>query len=164
MPFCFVKSTFFDNIIMNNCRQKQIKYKKIQTFDNINQYKIQKFKGIYMKKNNQTQNKLSFEEYKKAIDELIATKKIHKLKRQENYFEICNNYWIVDTYIANNGQMAPEFTPNTLSAYTECIKKNYAISIPVQMLDDGNIVCFSHKNLSKVVSTASGYLNNLKLD
>lgn len=117
-----------------------------------------------MKKNNQNQNKLSFEEYKKTIDNLITTKKIHKLKRQENYFEICNNYWIIDTYIANNGQVSLDFTPNTLSAYTECIKRNYAISIPVQMLDDGNIVCFSHKNLSKVVSTASGYLNNLKLN
>jgi len=114
-------------------------------------------------KKNQEHNKLEFNEYKNIIDELIISKKIHKLKRQEDYFEICNNYWIVDTYIANNGQSSSELTPNTLPAYTECIKKNYAISIPVQILDDGNIVCFSHKNLSKVVSTASGYLHNLDL-
>ena len=118
-----------------------------------------------MKKNKtNNENKLSFAEFKNTIDNLILTKKISKLKRQENYFDICNNYWIVDTYIANNGQINIDATPNTLKSYTACIENNYTISIPVQILDDGNVVCFSHKNISKVVSTASGYLNNLSLE
>jgi len=113
---------------------------------------------------NQEINKdLSFEEYKQIIDELIANKKLHKLKLQENYFDITNNYWIVDKYIAKNGQVSPEDFPNTISTYDDAIKKGYAICIPVHILDDDNIACFSHKNISKVVPTTSGYLNNFSL-
>ncbi len=54
-------------------------------------------------------------------------------------------------------------TPNTLTTYEQAIKNKYAISLPVQMLDDGNIVCFSHRNISKVVPTASGYLKTMTL-
>lgn len=118
-----------------------------------------------MKKNNLETNskKLSFEEYKNVIDNLIEIKKIDKLKLQEAYFDICNNYWIVDKYIARNGQCDSEIFPNTLSTYDLAIKNNYALDIPVQMLDDDNIVCFSHKNISKVLNTTSGYLNKLSL-
>lgn len=109
-----------------------------------------------MKNNNEV--KLSFEEYKQQINNLIATKQIDKLKLQENYFEICNNFWIVDKYIAKDGVFDPSLTPNTLSTYDSAIKENYALLIPVQMLDDGNIVCFRHQNISKVVEGADGYL------
>jgi len=107
---------------------------------------------------------LSFEEYKNIIDELITNKKIDKLKLQANYFDITNNYWIVDKYIAKNGQYSPDTFPNTLSTYSSAIKQGYALCIPVQILDDSNIVCFSHKNISKVIPTTSGYLNNFTLD
>lgn len=106
---------------------------------------------------------LSFEKYKKNIDEFIKYKQIDKLKLQSDYFEITNNYWIVDKYIAMNGQTSIDAFPNTLSAYTQAIKEKYAICIPVQILDDGSLVCFSHKCIARVVNGASGYLNNLKL-
>ena len=119
-----------------------------------------------MKKNNCIidKNKLSFDDYKKVIDDLILNNKIDKLKLQEDYFDITSNYWIVDRYISKNGQCSAELTPNCLPSYEESINRGYAISIPVQALDDGNIVCFSHKNISKVVLTTSGYLNNLTLE
>lgn len=119
-----------------------------------------------MKKTNDINliNRLNFDEYKKIIDDLILNNKIDKLKLQEDYFDITGNYWIVDKYIAKNGQCKVDLTPNTLPAYEECINNGYAISIPVQALDDGTIVCFSHKNISKIVLTASGYLNNLSLE
>jgi hypothetical protein len=119
-----------------------------------------------MKKNKDEELKkeLSFEEYKKTIDQLILDKKIDKLKFQENYFDITNNYWIIDKYIAKNGQFSPDEFPNTLSTYTNAIKQGYAICIPVQILDDDNIVCFSHKNISKVIPTTSGYLNKFTLE
>lgn len=106
---------------------------------------------------------LSFEKYKRNIDEFINNKQIDKLKLQPDYFEITNNYWIVDKYIAMSGQVSLESFPNTLSAYTHAIKEKYAICIPVQMLDDDNIVCFSHKSMAKVVNGASGYLNNFNI-
>lgn len=113
--------------------------------------------------NKENINALSFEEYKNKINELITSKKINKLKLQEDYFDICNNYWIVDKYIAKNGQCSADLCPNTFSTFDLAIENNYAIDIPVQMLDDGNIVCFSHKNISKVLTTTSGYLNTLSL-
>ncbi|MGN0961089.1 MAG: hypothetical protein ACI4PF_02680 [Christensenellales bacterium] len=115
-----------------------------------------------MKKSNNT-NRLSFDEYKNIIDELIKSKKIDKLKLQENYFDICNNYWIVDKYIATDGVIDETLTPNTFSAYAQTIENNYAISIPVQMLDDKNLVCFSHQNISKIIPSTSGYLKKLSL-
>lgn len=107
---------------------------------------------------------LSFDEYKQIIDDLIANKKLNKLKLQPNYFEITNNYWIIDKYIAKNGQFSPDVFPNTLDTYSQAIKLGYALCIPVHILDDDNIVCFSHKNISKVVPTTSGYLNKFSLD
>lgn len=114
-----------------------------------------------MNKNNN--NRPSFDEYKSSIDELILNKKIDKIKLQENYFDICNNYWIVDKYIAVDGTFDETLTPNTLDTYKQAIDNNYAISIPVQMLDDENIVCFSHQNLSKIIPSMSGYLKKLSL-
>ena len=113
-----------------------------------------------MKNNNRMYN---FPEYKDVIDGLIENKSTSKLRLQENYFEICGNYWIVDKYIAGDGVFKEGLTPNTLDTYDQAIKNKYAITIPVQMLDDGNIVCFSHKNISKVVPTASGYLKTMTL-
>lgn len=107
---------------------------------------------------------LSFDEYKKTIDDLIANKKIDKLKLQEDYFDVCGNYWIIDKYIASDGVCEENVTPNTLSAYKKCIENDYAISIPIQMLDDENIICFSHRNISKVVPTESGYLSTMNLN
>lgn len=106
---------------------------------------------------------LSFDKYKRNIDEFINNKQIDNLKLQPDYFEITNNYWIVDKYIAMSGQVSLDSFPNTLSAYTHAIKEKYAICIPVQMLDDDNIVCFSHKSMAKVVNGASGYLNNFNI-
>lgn len=106
---------------------------------------------------------ITFEEFKNSIDKIIENNEYKKFKLQEDYFEIMNNYWIVDKYIARNGQCTGELFPNTYSAYEQSIKKGYAICIPVQMLDDDSIVCFSHKNISKVIPTMSGYLNKFTL-
>lgn len=114
-------------------------------------------------KNNNTSRQLSFDEYKNKIDELISTKKIDKLKLQEDYFDICGNYWIVDKYIACGGSFNEELTPNTLETYNQAINEGYALAIPVRMLDDENIVCFAHQNISKVIPTTSGYLKKLTL-
>lgn len=107
---------------------------------------------------------LKFDELKKSIDELIENKQYKKFRRQENYFDVMNNFWIVDKYIAKNGQCTQDLFPNTFTSYEKSIKSGYAICIPVQILDDDNVVCFSHKNISKVISTMSGYLNKLSLN
>lgn len=113
--------------------------------------------------NTEANPELSFDKYKKNIDAFIESKQIDKLKLQPDYFEITNNYWIIDKYIAMNGQISLDTFPNTFSAYSQAIKEGYAICIPVQILDDDNIVCFSHKSLAKVINSTSGYLNKLHL-
>ncbi len=119
----------------------------------------------YMKKQiNNIQSRLNYDEYKNIINDHIANKTIDKLKLQEDYFDIFGNYWIIDKYICQNGQIDETITANSKQAYEECIANNYAISIPLQMLDDGNIVCCAHKNLSKIIDTMSGYLNNLSIN
>jgi len=112
-------------------------------------------------KNNKITN---FTQFKETIDEYIKNKSLNKLRLDENYFEICNNYWIIDTYIASDGVFNESLTPNTLNTYEQAIKHKYTITIPVQMLDDESIVCFSHKNISKVVPTESGYLKTMTLE
>lgn len=114
-------------------------------------------------KNKNISRRLSFDDYKNRIDELIKTKKIDKLKLQEDYFDICGNYWIVDKLIACGGSFDETLTPNTLATYNQAVANDYAISIPVRMLDDGNIVCFAHQNISKAIPTTSGYLKKLSL-
>ena len=114
-------------------------------------------------KKNEYRHVLKFDEYKKIIDTQIASKTIDKLKLQEDYFDICGNYWIVDKYISGHGILEEGMAPNTLSSYDCAIQNNYAICIPIQMLDDESIVCFSHQNLSKIIPNASGYLKTLTL-
>lgn len=108
-------------------------------------------------------NRLSFAEYKDTIDKLIETKTLNKLKLREDYFDISGNFWLAHNYIASDGVCNENSTPNTLKTYENAIKNKYAISIPIQMLDDGNIVCFTHRNISKVVPTESGYLKTMTL-
>lgn len=108
--------------------------------------------------------KNDFEQFKNIIDQSITNKKINKFRLREDYFDICNNFWIIDKYIASDGVFDDKMSPNTLSSYIACAKQNYAISIPIQMLDDGSIVCFSHKNISKIIPTESGYLKTMTLN
>lgn len=110
------------------------------------------------------ENKFNFEEYKNKINDLISSKQLKKFRLQDDYFDICNNFWIIDKYIASDGVFEDGMTPNTLSSYKACINADYAISIPIQMLDDESIVCFSHKNISKVLPTESGYLKTMSLE
>ncbi len=106
----------------------------------------------------------SFDEYKVLIDKLKENNQLVDFRLNPKYYEISKNYWLIDKYIARDGVVSTEDTENTLSTYSTAIKNKYAISIPVRMIDDGSIVCFGHKSLSKVVSNESGYINNMSID
>ena len=115
-------------------------------------------------KKTETQRKLSYDAFKHTIDELISSKKINKLKTQEDYFDICGNYWIIDKYIASSGVFDESMTPNTISTYDKAIKQGYAINIPVQLLDDASVVCFEYCNISKLLPNESCYLKTMSLE
>ncbi|MBE5738297.1 MAG: hypothetical protein E7354_00985 [Clostridiales bacterium] len=119
-----------------------------------------------MKKNKldiDTQVVETFDEYKKLIDTLIENNQLRDFHLSPRYYEISRNRWLIDQYIARGGVASEGHTENTLSAYNDAIKNKYAISLPVRMIDDGSIVCFAHKTLSKVISTESGYIINMSL-
>lgn len=76
---------------------------------------------------------------------------------------ILQHSWLIDNYIAKFGLVSEDAPENTIKAYKNAIKKNYPILIQVQMLDDGEIVCFNGKVLS-TTTKASGYLTKMTLD
>lgn len=105
----------------------------------------------------------TFDEYKALINELINENKLSEFRLNPRYYEISKNSWIIDKYIARDGVISDTCIENTLSAYDTAIKNKFAISIPVRAIDDGSIVCFAHKSLSRVINTESGYINKMSI-
>ncbi len=105
----------------------------------------------------------TFDEYKNLLDTLVKNEQLRDFRVSPKYYELSKNSWIIEKYIARDGVAEEEFSPNTLSAYKNAIKNKFAILIPVRMIDDGSLVCFAHKSINKVISTASGYANNMTL-
>lgn len=98
---------------------------------------------------------------KKQLVNLAKNDELKDVRLEENYMEeVLKHNWLIDTYIAKNGFTTEEIPENTLKAYANAIEKNYAVVIPVQMLDDGEVVCFSNKCLSSVTKE-SGYITKL---
>lgn len=110
-----------------------------------------------------SQKPQTLNEFKSFINNLISNKKYNKFKFSKDYFNYTNNQWLIEKYIAKFGKTDENSPENTLQSYENAIKSNYAITIPVQMLKDGNIVCFKDRLLSKLTNT-SGYICNYDLE
>lgn len=68
--------------------------------------------------------------------------------------------WLVNTYICKNGLTSDELPENTIGAYKNAVKNNYAIMMTVQMISDETIICFSDMNLARLTKQ-NGYTVNL---
>ena len=101
-------------------------------------------------------------EYKEKATEFSLNTKISKLKNLDEYFSIKQNKWLLQKHIARYGVCDEDTPENSLKAYENAIKENYAILISVQMLKDGNIVCYKDKTLGKL--SKDGYITNLNFD
>lgn len=67
--------------------------------------------------------------------------------------------WLVNKYIADGGILNNNFE-NTLPAYENAVKEDYAILLDVQMLSDGTIICYKDSVL-KTNGDKQGYVSNL---
>lgn len=114
------------------------------------------------KKSNAQQEALKYKEHKKQIMNLIKSGELDMLKDSPEYFDIMKHYWLVDKYIAKFGVTSEAKPENTLGAYQNAVKKGYAILIPVQALNDGEVICYKDKTIA-TSTNASGYIPNLTL-
>ena len=105
---------------------------------------------------------LGFNEYKQLVDIYASTNSLHKFRLRDDYFDVCQNYWLVDKYIAKYGLYTKEEPANTIGAYNNAIEAGYPVTISVQMLKDSTLVCYSEKGLAPL--NMSGYLNNCTYD
>ena len=110
-------------------------------------------------------NKLNTENYlehKKQVLSLQREGKLKNLRFDENYFEIMKHSWLIDNYIARFGWSDEDVYENTIPAYQKAVKEGYPILIPVQMLDEGEIICFADNTLARVANV-SGYVTKMSL-
>ena len=100
---------------------------------------------------------------KKQMLDLAKNNELEEARLDENYMEdVLKHNWIIHSYIAKYGYVTEDAPENTLKAFKNAMDKNYPILIGVQMIDDGEIVCFSHKTLSSVTKE-SGYITKMSL-
>lgn len=102
-------------------------------------------------------------EHKNNVIRLQQEDKLKDLRFKNEYAEVMKHGWLLDEYIAKFGWNDEEVYENTLSAYTKAVKAKHPILIPVQMLDDGNYICFADQTLARVAKV-SGYITKMKLE
>lgn len=68
--------------------------------------------------------------------------------------------WLVNKYIADGGLLDDKNLENTIPAYENAIKNDYAILLDVQSLSDGTIICYKDSKLRS--NNLTGYVYNLK--
>lgn len=105
-----------------------------------------------------------YDDRKTKFKRLYKNNELSKLRLKNDYVDnVLQHAWLIDNYIAKFGFVEEDAPENTIKAYKNAIKKGYPILIQVQMLDDGEIVCFNGKVLS-TTTKASGYISKLTLD
>ena len=107
----------------------------------------------------------NFEELKNVFGVLSKAKLLDFFRFDKNYLNIMQNGWLLEAPISKYGVFdAKEDIPNTLPSYQKAINKKFTLLIPVQILKDGNIICFKEKTLGSITNengwkSASGYRN-----
>ena len=71
--------------------------------------------------------------------------------------------WIIKKMVAHRGLYNEEFPENSLGAFENAIKNEYAIEMDLRLLDDGTVVVFHDEKLARM-SGADGYLSKMKYD
>ena len=101
---------------------------------------------------------------KKHMLNLAKNDELKDVRLDEHYVEdVLKHNWLIDNYIAKYGYVTEDAPENTLKAYQNAIDLNYPILIGVQMIDDGEIVCYGYKTLS-TITKESGYITKMSLN
>lgn len=111
---------------------------------------------------NKKLNNVDYAEHKKQVIGLHREGKLKDIRFDENYFDVMKHSWLIDDYIAKFGWNDEDVFENTLPAYKKAVKEGYPILIPVQMLDDGECICFADQTLARVADV-SGYVTKMTI-
>ncbi len=102
----------------------------------------------------------NFEELKNVFGVLSKARLLDFFRFDPNYLNIMQNTWLLEAPISKYGVFdAKEDVPNTLPAFQKAIDKKFTLLIPVQILKDGNLVCFKEKTLGSLTNE-NGYIAN----
>lgn len=113
-----------------------------------------------IKMNNENLSK--YQNHKKNVLQLQHDGVLSTLRFSDEYDAVMKHGWLIDEYIAKFGWSDEDIFENTLPAYQKAIDAHHPILIPVQMLDDGNYVCFADLTLARVAKV-SGYITKMTL-
>ncbi len=80
-----------------------------------------------------------------------------------NFRDNIRDSWLVNQFIAHKGLHDKTHPENTLGAFSEAIKNNYAIEFDVQMLGDGTLV-ICHDNKVSELTGKDCYLSKMTYD
>lgn len=104
----------------------------------------------------------NFEELKNVFGVLSKAKLLDFFRFDKNYLNIMQNGWLLEAPISKYGVFdTKEDIPNTLPSYQKAIDKKFTLLIPVQILKDGNIICFKEKTLGSITNE-NGYISNFE--
>ena len=67
--------------------------------------------------------------------------------------------WLCNEYIAHRGFHSETAPENSLAAFENAIKHNYAIELDVRALSDGTVVVFHDETLGRMTG-ADGFISN----
>jgi len=130
---------------------------------NIVEYLPANKKQEFIEKSNYVQIS-NFQELKEVVENLANAKKLDFFRFNDFYTNILGNEWLLNTPISKYGVFnVKEDIPNSLSALNNAIKQKFAILIPVQILADGNLICFKDKTLGHYADE-NGYISNFTYD
>ena len=71
------------------------------------------------------------------------------------------NSWLVNKYIAHRGLHDSTHPENSLSAFQNAIKYDYAIELDVHQIEDGTVVVFHDETLMRMTGS-DGYITQVK--
>ena len=129
--------------------------KKINIIDYLPKNKKEEF----LEKSNYVQIS-NFQELKEVVENLSNAKKLDFFRFNEFYTNVMGNEWLLHIPISKYGVLnIKEDIPNSPASIQNAIKEKFAILIPIQILSDGNLVCFKEKTLGHLAHE-NGYIAN----
>ena len=83
-------------------------------------------------------------------DKLESDRLRNNISKKEQDMRLDENSWLFKKPIAHRGFHNPNAPENSLKAYMNAIKMDYAIELDIHMISDGNLIVFHDDNVERV--------------
>lgn len=83
-------------------------------------------------------------------DKLEADELRNNVSKKEQDMKLDENSWLFKKPIAHRGFHNPNAPENSLKAYMNAIKMDYAIELDIHMINDGNLIVFHDDNVERM--------------